>query len=164
MSETYRILVTGSRSWTDWVTVWTALEDAVEEAYRLGFRAYEVRHGCAEGADRIAAQWCEEHAAWYEQAGQTLWADPRPADWAGPCRPDCPPGHRRRRRDGTTYCPAAGLYRDAHMVELGAHVCLAFIAPCRDPRCRRSKPHGSHGASHTARLAEKAGIPTRRFP
>jgi ribosomal protein S16 len=49
------------------------------------------------------------------------------------------------------YNPQAGLLRNRQMVDLGADVCLAFI---------RS---GSRGASHCARLAEEAGILTRRF-
>ncbi|MFI6296811.1 SLOG family protein [Nonomuraea sp. NPDC050790] len=148
----FRLLITGSQTWTDEQQVRAAIAWV---AYRHGPENVTLVEGCAVGADELAEQ---VGLSW----GGGLIVEHHPADW-GTCLPDCPPDHRRTRRDGTTYCPGAGLRRDAEMVGLGADYCAAFIDPCAKPRCRKPKPHGSHGASHTARLAEKAGIPVRRY-
>jgi hypothetical protein len=115
----------------------------IEEALRPDFRpgAVLVSGTCPKGADAI----CER--TWESWGGLV---ERHPADWEGPCREACKPGHRKPDRHGGTYCPAAGIYRDAEMVAEGAEVCQAFI---RD---------GSHGATTTADLAESAGIPVQR--
>ena len=122
MSAPYRVLVTGSRDWTDRQAVWAALADAASTV--PADRDLVIVHGaCPTGADNIAHRWAVSYGAI---------VDAHLANWS---------------IDGKR----AGFIRNARMVNLGADVCLAFIKD------------GSHGASHTARLADEAGIPVRRW-
>lgn len=111
------------------------------EAILLAFRDFLggdnvlVSGACPTGADRIAEEIAEDFLGWE--------VEPHPADWS------------RGRK--------AGPERNAHMVSLGADVCLAFIGDCTSPRCSVEGKHPSHGASGCADLAERAGIPVRRF-
>jgi hypothetical protein len=57
----------------------------------------------------------------------------------------------------------AGFARNARMAGDGAVEWLAFIGPCRKTEHAGREPHGSHGAEHCAAVAERAGIPVRRF-
>lgn len=142
-SRPWRILVTGSRDWRDADMLGRALYEEIDASPR---QEIVVVHGaCPQGADRLAAEFCESETAWLEPAGTGLVEEPHPADWS-------------------THGRAAGFRRNAEMVDLGADVCLAFVNPCTKRGCPDAQPHGSHGASHTAELAEKAGIRVRRFP
>ena len=147
----FRILVTASRSWTDAHAVRFALEAAALDAYG---REVTVVHGAAGGGDMLT-----DKAA--RDLGFTVEA--YPAGWDGPCRAECDHGPRKRRRDGTSYCPAAGQYRNAEMVALGAERAVALILPCQDRKCREPRPHGSHGATGCAEMARAAGIPVTPF-
>lgn len=101
----YRILVTGSRDWSDQQAVYGALADIIREL--PADREVIIVHGaCPTGADHMAHEWARGYGAVIEN----------------------------------------GL-----MVVAGADICLAFIR------------NQSRGASHTARLAEQAGIPVRRW-
>ncbi|WP_109507337.1 SLOG family protein [Nocardioides speluncae] len=140
-----RLLITGSREWTDEEKLREELQAAwVELAWPLPVSPFipgdvTLVHGdCREGADRLADE------TWAHNVGPDS-IERHPADWK---RHDegCPPSH-----DGARICKRAGFRRNAEMVALGADLCLAFI---RD---------GSRGATHCAVLAEKAGIPTRRY-
>jgi hypothetical protein len=102
-------------------------------------------HGDAKRGDRQAA------GIWKSLGGTD---DPMPADW-DECDPvndvACQRRHRKRRKDGTEYCPTAGHRRNTAMVETAPALCLSFI------RAR------SHGATDCTEKAEGAGIPTVRY-
>jgi hypothetical protein len=135
-----RILVTGSRDWTNWAAVRIALTETAGLDHDV-----TVVHGGARGADTIAS----------EIAGALGWrTEPHRTDWNAPCRDTCGErDHRRPGWGGVTYCPAAGDYRNQEMVDTGADVCLAFYV------------HGSlnKGTSDCARRAKAAGITVVRI-
>ena len=94
---TLRILITGSREWTDRATIRRAL---VEAGHRSGVHPRDtvVVHGGARGADTIADEVADAFGCQVEV---------HPADW-------------------DRYGKAAGHRRNAEMVALGADVVLAF--------------------------------------
>jgi hypothetical protein len=103
-----RILVTGSRHWTDETRIRHSLTALVRRYCRIGLTDsmqgalngldVTIVHGAAPGADSIATAVATAH----------LWTvEPHPADWA---------------RHGRS----AGPRRNREMVELGADVCLGF--------------------------------------
>lgn len=134
-----RVLVTGSRDWADEDAVHTALLDQLL-CHTPRDKIMVVVHGHASsGADAIAHAWAAEHPS----CG--VIPEAHPADWPADCGSDCH-HHRRRRYDGSTYCPRQGHLRNQKMVDLGAHVCLAF-------------PQGkSSGTRDCMRRAKAAGI------
>jgi YspA, cpYpsA-related SLOG family len=139
---TARILVTGSRDWTRVYLIRRILG----AAHREYPDAVLVSGRCPTGADRIAEE-CWAALNGYREIDDAIAAkviEPHPADW-------------------DQYGKSAGPRRNAEMVDLGADVCLAFIGPCTKGECHTPGPHGSHGATHCADLAEKAGIPVERY-
>jgi YspA, cpYpsA-related SLOG family len=119
---TSRILVTGSRTWTDPHIIFGALVDAWND---IGAPDDVVLvTGAARGADQLA------ETVWTTDLHRPV--ERHPADW-------------------TRLGKRAGLVRNGHMVTLGADICLAFI---RD---------NSRGATSCAAMAERAGIPVRRY-
>ena len=93
----YRILVTGSRSWTNE----KAVSDALVAAYLgapSGAKVVVVHGDCPTGTDALAEDFCQRVG---------ILTEAHPAMW---------------QKKGK----AAGYIRNREMVELGADVCLAF--------------------------------------
>jgi hypothetical protein len=142
--------LTGARTWTDVQRLEDALLDVEHDALQIGYTGIELMHGCAEGADSIGHQWAFRTGLLIREF---------PADWQGPCGPDCRPGHRRRNRRGSEYCPHAGHRRNQQMVDQQPALFVAAVMPCTASRCAHIPPHHSHGATDCIRRAEAAGIP-----
>lgn len=134
----FRVLVTGSRSWRDTDAIHTALDAAAVSSAQAGYYGMTVVHGGARGADRTAALWV---------------ADRKRRGW-----PVDGEAHPVSREEWRTLGSYAGMSRNRRMVELGADVCMAFINPCESEKCRRPRPHGTHGTVQCAELAEAEGI------
>lgn len=98
---TFRVLVTGSRTWDAPAVVYEALNDVLGAADR----PLVVVHGGARGADAHAAAWARANALvnW-----PLVSEERREADWA-------------------RYGKRAGIIRNAEMVNAGADLCLSFI-------------------------------------
>jgi hypothetical protein len=94
-----RLLVTGSRTWTDRQVIYDALYEAYQE---LGGPAEQIVlvHGAAKGADLIAS------SEWSRNAGMDQ--EPHRAMWE-------------------MFGKKAGRLRNEVMVQRGADLCLAFI-------------------------------------
>jgi hypothetical protein len=130
--------LTGSRRWPDPQLLEDTLCLVWHDALEIGYTGIELMHGCAEGADTIGDDWAIRNGILVRQ---------RPADWEGPCGVECQPGHRRRNRRGTDYCPLAGHRRNQGMVDERPDL---FVA---------ASYRNSSGTADCSRRARKAGIP-----
>lgn len=99
-----RVIVTGSRDFTDQALVWSVLD----ELYAVGGRLLLVHGACPTGADKHANDWAilRQHGP---HAGNNVLVDRFPANWS----------HGR----------GAGMARNAQMVKAGADLVVAFFAP-----------------------------------
>ncbi len=138
-----RIGVTGGRNYTDKVRVAETLGRIIEIMAIETFGRPELLlpltlvYGCATGADTLASAFA---------ISRDWKLDPFPADWPN-CGALCPMDggrHRRKRRDGSRYCPIAGHLRNQAMVDSGLDVLVAFP--------------GGTGTADMTRRARKAGV------
>jgi hypothetical protein len=162
MSGLFRLILTGSRN-VDADTLWVPSTEGVPEflmadadlvprtvdellngaaqlVARAGYSGLLLAHGhCPRGVDALGDRWALRRKA----AGWPVDVDRFPAAWS----------------EGR----GAGFARNRELVKPGAHLCYALIAECAKRGCTKARPHGSHGASDCARVAEGADIPVQRF-
>lgn len=139
-SKQYRVLVTGSRDWTDM----NLIEQALDAALALllvpvtAQDAVTLVHGDAKGLDTLAAQ----------IAGSRGWKiEEHPARWREHTTA-CPASHIDQKT-----CKMAGHRRNHEMIALGADLVVAF------PMGNESSGH-SRGTWGCARASMEAELPT----
>lgn len=141
---TTRILMTGSRNWSDA----QISQDALHAAMAL-LNSYSsdtvLVHGGARGADLLVAS--EAH-----KLGMTTEA--HPADWNHHSE-SCPEWDRKN-----PTCKLAGFHRNTQMIRAGADLCLAFPTHGYVLAPGESRTETSRGTWNCAEEAKKADIPT----
>lgn len=135
----YRVLVTASRTWPDVVMLRDAMVQQATVAHRLGYDSVVFVHGGAVGGDTF----CEQCVR--------IMRD----EWGWPVDSEVDPVTKAQWDE---FGGRAGHMRNQRMVDRGANVCLAFLEPCKRPRCDRPKPHDTHGTDGCVKAARRAGI------
>lgn len=130
-----RLIVTGSRNWTNEDFVWGQLTKAMVAAG--GRKLIVVQGEGNRGPDRFARRWAMEQMRWGTQVDVESWE----AD----------------RSNG----PSGSFRRNERMVRAGAWGILGFLADCDKLDCRRPRPHGSHGTTHCLRVARRYLVPAK---
>lgn len=120
-----QVIVTGSRDLTDQDLVW----DALSELFILLIEEFTVVHGGARGADTFAGQWVKMMRPHFR-----VFEDKHEADWK-------------------THGKAAGVLRNAEMVDAGADYVLAFYR----------EGSANIGTRDCVRRARAAGIPVIEY-
>lgn len=163
MTESYRVLITGSREFTDNTLMRRALSEARQRAQG---RHMTIVHGGARGADSIAAELArisknadsEPWPALWRRAPEDLFPDN--VGPAGHSNPNLPPYYRdealyqdEHARWSADYDRAAGFARNEAMLESGIDEVLAFLQ------------HGAanRGTKGAIRAAERLGLTVRIY-
>jgi len=121
-----RVIVTGSREWKESSPVYHTLGGVQQLASAMNQKLIVVHGDASRGVDDMVNEWYEDQ---YPLLGTDILLERHPANWK-------------------TGGKGAGLFRNQHMANLGADMCLAF------------RLNMSPGTSDMIRCAKEAGIPT----
>lgn len=131
-----RVLVTGSRDFSDARTVMRGITVAIETLIAKFPEDKEIViiHGAAKGADALAENYVHNTAQYLTSKGYRIRQEKHPANWDK---------HGR----------AAGPIRNQEMVDKGADICVAFV----------KVGAANRGTTDCANRARKAGIEVLEF-
>lgn len=163
MTNYYRILVTGSRSWTDTGTIVQAL--GIAASHCPPGHLIVVINGQCDPVDPCIG----EYVSWWRAsrwprdgrwrlAGLDWLAAQVCTDW----------GWLLEFHPADPWAGVRGKFaRNARMVYSDPDECVAFTNACADPGCRKPPQgiwHPTHGTMHCAELAHTVGVPTTWWP
>jgi hypothetical protein len=129
--DTYRVLCTGSRRWTDVARIGQEIEIMARTIRAQNGSPLFVHGACPDGADLLVEKYCRTIGNYATER--------HPADWKA-------------------FPKLAGYKRNQDMVNLGADYCLAFCMFCEKPECRPND-HITHGTKDCIERAEFSKIP-----